>query len=132
MALGDQQRRPAILILSIPNLDLGSLVGEELHDPRQILVGRPVHGGFAVGIHRIHIHAEIQGQLRGFEHFRLRSGRFIGGGPADPDAARGHQRRAVINIPQQGIGAQFDQHAHEGGVRGSSRHQEWRRADLVV
>src|SRR6266571_3975201 len=49
-----------------------------------------------------------------------------------PDSSRGHQRRAVIGIPQQRIGAQLDQQPHERGVRSSSGHQERRRAELAV
>ena len=32
VALGDQQRRPTILVLPIPNRDLRAFVREELHD----------------------------------------------------------------------------------------------------
>src|SRR5438105_4647243 len=48
VALRDRERRPPVSVLSVPDFDPGALVGEELHDPREVLVGSAVHGRLAV------------------------------------------------------------------------------------
>src|SRR5262245_16265884 len=121
-----------MLVLSIPNLDLRALVSEELHHLRHIFVSCAVHRGFAVGIDGIYVRAELQEQLRRFEHFGLRAGNFIRFSSTDPDSARSDQWRAVIDISQRWVRAQLDQCLHECDIIGSSSHQEGRRTDMRV
>ena len=111
----------------IPDFDFGALVGEELHDLRQALVGCPVHGGFTVVVHRVNVAPEIQSQLHCLERFRLGSGFFKGGNR--PNAGSCHQRSGVMLIAEQRVGAQLDQQAHEGRVVGRGSQKEWRCAN---
>src|SRR5436309_3070139 len=57
VAFGDHQRGPAVFVLAIPDFNFGAVIGEKLYDLREILVGGPMHGSFAVGINRVHIRA---------------------------------------------------------------------------
>ena len=70
-----------------------------------------MHGGFAVGVDGVHVGAELQQQLHGFEHFRFGPGVFVGGRVRQRRCRRGHQRRAVIGVRQQRVGAQLDEQA---------------------
>src|SRR6185436_2946280 len=51
----DRQRRPAVHVLRVPDVYSRALAGEELHDFGKVLVGRAVHGGFAVLVHGVDI-----------------------------------------------------------------------------
>lgn len=57
-ALGDEQGRPAAVVLLIPHFDFGAFGGEEFGDLRQAFVGGAVHGGLVLLVHDIHVRAE--------------------------------------------------------------------------
>src|SRR5439155_8874435 len=69
VTLRDRQRRPSLLVLPIPDFDFGALAGEELHGGREVLVGRPVHGGLPVVVDGVNVGPEIQCRLHGLQHF---------------------------------------------------------------
>ena len=73
VADGNGERRPPELVVLIPDLNLGSLGGEELHDPGEILVGGAVHGGFAVVVDGIDVGAKLESHMDGLQHFALGS-----------------------------------------------------------
>ncbi len=53
------QRRPPVLVLAVPDLDLGSLIGEgPAPTLGEVLVGRAVHRRFAFVVDRVHVVAE--------------------------------------------------------------------------
>lgn len=87
VTLGDQERRPSVLVLTVPYLDLRPSVGEELCDPRKALVGRAMHRCLAVFVDGVHVVAELECKLDGFNRIFLSSGLFLGGGHPTPAAA---------------------------------------------
>ena len=60
MTFGDHKGREAGFVRPVPHRDLGSLVGQKLHDLGVVSIGGAVHRGFAVFVHGIHIRAELQ------------------------------------------------------------------------
>ena len=104
-------------------------LGQEGHDAGQVLVGRPVHGGLAVVVHGVQLAAQRQRHLDGLEHLRLGAGILARGLGAHP--GRHHQRRGVVLVGQQRVGAQLGQQAHQLGVRGAGREEKRRAADHV-
>ena len=74
VTLGDEQRRPAVLVGFSPDLGVGLLFGEQLNDRREASVGGAMHGGLAIVVHCIDVRAQFEKQLGSFERFFLCSG----------------------------------------------------------
>ena len=96
VAFGDGKGCPAVFVLLVPDLDFRSVVGEELHHFRIVLIRRAVHGGFAIGIDGIDIRAQFHEQLRGFEHFGFGSCDLIGFCTADSHDVSTYETISVL------------------------------------
>src|SRR5262245_27663283 len=45
VALGNKQRRPSLCVGAFPDVDVGTAVREQLHNPREVAIGSAVHCG---------------------------------------------------------------------------------------
>ena len=90
---GDVERRPALRIGLVPDVDVGARLGQQRHHAGHVLVGGAVHGGLAVVVDGVQVAAELQRHLDRFEHLRLRAGILARRGGAD--AGRHHERAWV-------------------------------------
>ncbi len=77
---------------------LAPLLGEELHGFGKVLVGRAVHGGFAVLVHGVDVGAVVERHLHGFDHFLF--GPCVFTGRPRAETSRRHQRRAALVVGQ--------------------------------
>ena len=120
---GDQKGCPSLFILAIPDGDVGAVRGEEVYHFGAALVGRAVHGGFAVLISGVDVGAECQQQFDRFEGLWFGAGGLV----AVPDRANAcgcHERRAVVDIGEQRVRTQLDQQVHQPDIGGLGCEQE--------
>ena len=74
MPLRDDQWRPALLVLAMPDVNPGAVRGKKLDGAGKVFVGRSVHRGFTVVIDSVDVIAEIERGLQGFNHFAFSPG----------------------------------------------------------
>ncbi len=129
VAARDRQRRPSILVLSVPDVDLRALVGEKFDRSRKILVGGAVHGGFAVCVNRIDVRAVVERHLHRFDHFFFSAGIFARRARAQSGGR--HQRVGAFGVFRQRICAERNQRLHVFGVGRHRREQIWRGPKLM-
>src|SRR5437870_510696 len=55
MSLGDDQRRPSVLVFPVPDLNFRALGSQEFHRSWQVLISGTVHGGLAVVVNGVDI-----------------------------------------------------------------------------
>ena len=97
------QGRPALLVLCIPDVDIGTTLGEVSHDGWKLLVCGAVHRGVTIFVDRVHINAKFHGDFYGFEPFAICPGVFAW--RVSPDSGRGHEDCRIVLVHQQWIGA---------------------------
>src|SRR5262245_53398955 len=71
VAFRDDQWRPAMLVLAIPDVNVRALIGKQLNDGRQVFVGSTVHRSFAIVVHCVDVVSKLQSNLDGFEYLAL-------------------------------------------------------------
>src|SRR5688572_9458581 len=74
VAFCDRQRSPALLILLMPDFDLGALSGEKTNHRRKVLVGGAVHCCLAIVVDGINIVSKFEHYLDSFHGFALGAG----------------------------------------------------------
>ena len=72
-AFGDAERREALVVRLIPDLDPGAGLREIPDDARRMLGRRAVHRRLALVVHRVDVVPEREGELNGLEDLRLGS-----------------------------------------------------------
>ena len=88
-----------------------------------------MHGGLPVVVDGVNVGPEIQCRLHGLQHFALCSG--VLAGRTGPESRSRHQRRRVILVRQQRVGAERSQRPHQLRVGGFGRQKERCRAEGI-
>ena len=84
-----------------------------------------MHRGIPLGVHGVDVRAEIEQHLGGNQCFGL-GARFLVG-RVGAETGRRHQRRALLGVRQERVGAQLEELLQQAGVGPVGRHQEGRR-----